>query len=223
MQKCGEIISSVEGELKKEEKHARSLETLKSSHRVYNLITSRHFKAELTFTCLAECPEHIPLLARWGEDKWGYLRRFPGYEVREQILCEKKSNFYVGFFAGQPVAMFMLKDLEAAQKCKKNADEKYQKSYQQFICSTRSQYLLYVYVDENYRGCGFGKQLMLEAKKRAKEGGADYITFSTLTPTLNQFYTQEEIGAAVVHETMDYITHAGKNYAYPAEYLAIKL
>jgi len=205
MRNSREKIPSLGGSLENEEKHPNYSEISKSSHRVYDLITSRYFKPQLTFSCLDKCLEHLPLLAGWAEDKWGYLRRFPGYEVREQILGEKSSIIYVGIFAGQPVAMFMLRDLEADQ-------------YRPY-----SKYLTYVYVDENYRGCGFGKQVMTEAKRLAKEDGAEYVIFSTLTPTLNQFYTQEEIGAKVVHEIIDYIPHEGKNYAYPADSLAIKL
>lgn len=200
--RADEMSSTIEG------RHSNAAETLKFSHRVYDLISSSYFKPKLIFKCLSICPEHIPLLARWGEDKWGYLRQFPGYEVREKIFREKKSDFYVGFYAGQPVAMFMLKDVKDDPKHPHLINFKY---------------LTYVYVDEDYRGCGFGKQLMTKAKLLAKEAGAEFITFSTLTPAINQFYTQDKIGAKVVHEIMDYIPHDGKNHAYPAECLAIKL
>lgn len=57
---------------------------------------------------------------------------------------------------------------------------------------------MYVYVEKDYRGLGFGRQILDEAKKLAKASGANLIVLDTLKPGLNRMY--EKQGAKVLCE-----------------------
>ena len=57
---------------------------------------------------------------------------------------------------------------------------------------------MYVYVSEEVRGLGFGRQIIEEAKRLSIEAGADLIMLDTLKPKLNRMYEQQ--GARVVCE-----------------------
>jgi diamine N-acetyltransferase len=58
--------------------------------------------------------------------------------------------------------------------------------------------LMYVYVKNEYRGLGFGKQVIEKAKELASNTGAKLILLDTLKPSLNGLYKGE--GAEVVCE-----------------------
>lgn len=54
-----------------------------------------------------------------------------------------------------------------------------------------AQELMYVYVDKEYRGLGFGKQILDEAKRLAREAGAELMLLDTLKPGLNRMYEKQ--------------------------------
>ncbi len=137
--------------------------------------------------------DYVPLAAQWAEGEWGYIRNM-GVEYRTRVMCDLSQYVYIGLFAEKPVAMFALlerkfsPDLVAATDCPIHARE-----------------LMYVYVDKNYRGFGFGKQIIDEAKQLAKQAGATLILLDTLKPSLNRFY--EKQGARIVCES-ELFSHA---------------
>ncbi|HFD2318877.1 TPA: GNAT family N-acetyltransferase, partial [Legionella pneumophila] len=151
------------------------------------LFSSALAKHKLTFTRLSDCMEYLPLAAKWAEDEWGYIRN-KGVEYREGVMHALSHDLYIGTYAGQPVAMFALLEHE--------------------LPSSRE--LMYVYVDKEYRGLGFGKQIIEEAKRLTAMAGSDLILLDTLKPSLNRLY--EKHGAKVVCE--------GKLYSHPTDVLS---
>lgn len=69
--------------------------------------------------------------------------------------------------------------------------------------STRShaRALMYVCVDKDYRGLGFGRQIIDEAKRLARAEGADLILLDTLKPNLTRMY-EKKSGAAVCEDRL---------------------
>ncbi|MEI7885110.1 MAG: GNAT family N-acetyltransferase [Clostridia bacterium] len=49
-------------------------------------------------------------------------------------------------------------------------------------------YLEYLWIDENYRGLGYGKKLLDEIEKRVKEKGCKVITLNTFSFQAPEFY-----------------------------------
>ncbi|ANN96323.1 TPA: GNAT family N-acetyltransferase [Legionella pneumophila] len=154
------------------------------------LFSSALAKHKLTFTRLSDCMEYLPLAAKWAEDEWGYIRN-KGVEYREGVMHALSHDLYIGTYAGQPVAMFALLEHE--------------------LPSSRE--LMYVYVDKEYRGLGFGKQIIEEAKRLTAMAGSDLILLDTLKPSLNRLY--EKHGAKVVCE--------GKLYSHPTDVLSMTI
>ncbi|HAT2081714.1 N-acetyltransferase [Legionella taurinensis] len=154
------------------------------------LFSSALAKHKLTFIRLSDCMEYLPLAAKWAEDEWGYIRN-KGVEYREGVMHALSHDVYIGTYAGQPVAMFALLEHE--------------------LPSSRE--LMYVYVDKEYRGLGFGKQIIEEAKRLTAMAGSDLILLDTLKPSLNRLY--EKHGAKVVCE--------GKLYSHPTDVLSMTI
>ncbi|WP_367606648.1 GNAT family N-acetyltransferase [Legionella sp. W05-934-2] len=154
------------------------------------LFSSALAKHKLTFTRLSDCMEYLPLAAKWAEDEWGYIRN-KGVEYRKGVMHALSHDVYIGTYAGQPVAMFALLEHE--------------------LPSSRE--LMYVYVDKEYRGLGFGKQIIEEAKRLTAMAGSDLILLDTLKPSLNRLY--EKHGAKVVCE--------GKLYSHPTDVLSMTI
>ncbi|MDW9178586.1 GNAT family N-acetyltransferase [Legionella pneumophila] len=154
------------------------------------LFSSAVAKHKLTFTRLSDCMEYLPLAAKWAEDEWGYIRN-KGVEYREGVMRMLSQDVYIGTYAGQPVAMFALLEHEVPD----------------------SHELMYVYVDKEYRGLGFGKQVIEEAKRLTAVAGSDLILLDTLKPSLNRLY--EKHGAKVVCE--------GSLFSYPTDVLTIRV
>ncbi|HDS3859693.1 TPA: GNAT family N-acetyltransferase [Legionella pneumophila] len=154
------------------------------------LFSSALAKHKLTFTRLSDCMEYLPLAAKWAEDEWGYIRN-KGVEYREGVMHALSHDLYIGTYAGQPVAMFALLEHE--------------------LPSSRE--LMYVYVDKEYRGLGFGEQIIEEAKRLTAMAGSDLILLDTLKPSLNRLY--EKHGAKVVCE--------GKLYSHPTDVLSMTI
>jgi GNAT superfamily N-acetyltransferase len=154
------------------------------------LFSSALAKHKLTFTRLSDCMDYVSIAAKWAEDEWGYIRN-KGVGYREGVIHTLRNDMYIGTFAGQPVAMFALLEHEFPH----------------------SRELMYVYVDKEYRGLGFGKQIIEEAKCLALEAGADLILLDTLKPNLNRLY--EKHGAKVVCE--------GRLFSHPTDVLRMTI
>ncbi len=131
----------------------------------------------LAFKKLADCMEHLQLLATWTEDEWGYIRN-KGIEARKDIMAALKDNIHIAFYGDLPVGMFGL-----------------------FPHDTHSNIseLMYVYLDKNARGLGFANQIIVKSKKIAKEQGHSLILLDTLKPKLNRLYEKHD--AKVVCES----------------------
>jgi len=165
------------------------------------LFSSALIKHKLTFTKLSDCMDHLLIAAKWAEGEWGYFRN-KGVEFRAEVLRSISDNIYIGTFAGTPVAMFALldhsfhKDLVAGTVKLPHTNE-----------------LMYVYVEKEYRGLGFGKQIVEEAKRVATQSGADLILLDTLKPNLNRLY--EKQGAEFVCE--------GRLLSHPTDIFTIRI
>lgn len=155
------------------------------------LFTSALVEHRLMFTRLTDCMQYLPVAARWAEGEWGYIRN-KGVEYRERVMDALQENVFIGTFAGQPVAMFALLEHESHA----NALE-----------------LMYVYVDRDCRGLGFGNQIIKTAKRLAINKGADLILLETLKPNLDRMY--EKHGAQVICE--------GQLFSHPTELLRLSI
>ena len=155
------------------------------------LFSSALIKHRLTFTNLSECLDNVPLAAKWTEDEWGYIRN-KGVEYRKGLMRDLSDEIYIGTLAGIPVAMFALRP-HSFHKDLVGPTRKLSPAYE----------LSYVYVEKDYRGLGFGKQIIEEAKRFAVKSGAHLILLDTLKPNLNRFY--EKHGAEAVAMTLDLI------------------
>lgn len=138
----------------------------------------------LTFTRLSDCMEHLTLVATWTEDAWGYIRN-KGVEARKEIIREFSDQLYVGFLetpgGRQPVAMFALRDHAFHEDLRAGSSR-----------LPRTRELTYVYVDKNYRGLGFARQIVNESKRLTRESGASLILLDTLRPDLTVMYEKED-------------------------------
>ena len=146
----------------------------------------------LEVVTLKNNPQYLEKVALWGEEKWGYLRGFPGLARRKELLSALADNFYIIHYQKTPIGMFALVDEDNS------------------VNELKFKKLMYVYIDEPFRGLGLGKKIVDMAKQLAKKDGF-IIIFDTLHPNLNQFY--EKQGARVICE--------GETLGYPATVLGI--
>ncbi|HHT0593219.1 TPA: GNAT family N-acetyltransferase [Legionella anisa] len=165
------------------------------------LFSAALFKHKLNFKPLSEGMEYLSLAATWAEGEWGYIRN-KGIEFRKGVLNDMKEHVYIGLLNDQPVALFALFPKEMAPEF----NEK------KFKVPALSE-LMYVYVDKPYRGLGFGKQIIEQAKEIAKSQKAEFIMLDTLKPSLNRFY--ENAGADVIAEN--------QLFSHPTDVLTIRL
>ena len=140
-------------------------------------------------------PEHLEQIARWVEDKWGYLRGFPGMVYRRESLTKIANHIYVVTYKGQLIGSFALFDRSV-----ENGHIKVQrfKVPELKVKGIVAKELMYVYIDEPFRGLGLGKVLINQAKAICQKEGANMIVLDTLNTNLNHFY--ENCGAKVVCE-----------------------
>lgn len=165
------------------------------------LFSSAISKHKLSFTKLSDCIHHLPIVAKWAEDEWGYIRN-KGVEYRMRVMDQIKHNLYVGTLCGKPVAMFALFQYEFDPAVARVFNE-----------TDRVSELMYVYVDKDYRGLGFGRQLIEISKLMSSNDGNDVMIFDTLKPSLNRLY--EKFGADVICE--------GRLFSYPTDVLSMRL
>ena len=150
------------------------------------LFSSALMMHRLAFTPLSGCMQHLTLAATWAEEEWGYIRN-KGVAFREGVLSDMRDQVYIATLNNQPVAMFALLDHEFHPDVQAG--------------STRlphARALMYVCVDKDYRGLGFGRQIVDEAKRLARQVGADLILLDTLKPNLTRMY--EKQGAVEICE-----------------------
>ncbi|MGQ3890213.1 GNAT family N-acetyltransferase [Legionella sp. CNM-1927-20] len=155
------------------------------------LFSSALSKHNLSFIKLADCMEFLSMSAKWAEGEWGYIRN-KGVEYRKSVFNDLKENIYIGLYANQPVSMFALFPHDHLE----NTEE-----------------LMYVYVDKEYRGLGFGHQIIEKAKEIAKSQGNELILFDTLKPQLNRLY--EKHGARVLCES--------RLFSHPTDVLSMSI
>lgn len=129
----------------------------------------------LNFVALDGAEEHLMTVATWAESEWGYIRH-KGVNFRMQQFVELRQSIYVGLLNGAPVAMFALLDHEFTRDLQRDLPN-----------LPHFKQLMFVYVDERYRGLGFGRQIIQEAKQRAQAEGAELV-LDTLKPGLNGLY-----------------------------------
>ncbi len=144
--------------------------------------TSSRVKFNLQIHAFSESgnPAWLEQIAKWVEEKWGYIRGFPGIAFRTEKIAAIQNHFFCVTYANQLIGMFALLDYPSVGKIK-------------------AKELMYVYIDESFRGFGIGRQIIEEAKNKCREQGAQMIILDTLNPNLNHFY--ENCGASVVCES----------------------
>ena len=155
----------------------------------------------LTFTKLADCTQHLTLAATWIEGEWGYIRNL-GVEARKEILTADQNQLYIATLDNQPVAMFALFDYQFHPDLQAGSNQ-----------LPRAKELMYVYVDKDYRDLGFGRQIVNEAKRLARESRANLILLDTLKPHLTRMY--EKQGGVSVCE--------GRLFTEPTEVMRMEL
>lgn len=143
----------------------------KKAQRGLFYLTSHPFQPNLlTIGTLKNNPQWLETAALWGEEKWGYLRGFPGLTRRKELLNQLSNNFYIIAYEKTPIGMFALVDEEAP-----------------FRNTLQFKKLTYVYIDESFRDLGLGKKIIETAKQLAKKQEG-IIIFDTLHPNLDGFY-----------------------------------
>lgn len=139
-------------------------------------------------------------VAEWVEKKWGYIRGFPGMEFRIDNIKKIQDHFFIVTYANQPIGMFALFDYQGMGN--RSANE-----------------LMYVYVEESFRGLGVGKQIIEFAKIKCKEQKKEMMLFDTLNPNLNHFY--KKLGAKIICDSQ-FMVNEGKQ-RYPTTYMRLKV
>jgi diamine N-acetyltransferase len=137
--------------------------------------TSSIIQFHLEIEELSKNPRWLAQAALWTEEKWGYIRGFPGVSKREELLKKISNGFYMVTYGKCAVGMFALFDHDTLPHAKE---------------------LMYVYVDEPFRGLGIGKKIITMAKQISASLSGKIIIFDTLNPNLNRFY--EKQGAEAV-------------------------
>ena len=151
----------------------------------------------IKFLRLEDLQETIPIITRWAENEWGYIRNM-GIEYRENIFREfiKEENTclpicYVAVIDGsynnstkRPVGMFVLEESKGEFLERQSAVE-----------------LTYVYVDSPFRYRGIGALIVQKAVEVVRGYAKNIIVFETLRPSLNRFY--ERLGAKRIRGDWD--------------------
>lgn len=165
--------------------------------------TKEKFKFNLKMHNLLEenNPKWVKQVAQWVEDKWGYIRGFPGMEYRVNAIKEIQNNFFIVTYANQPIGMFALFDYHGMGKI-------------------QAKELMYVYVEESFRGLGIGKTIIELAKIKCKEQKKEMMLFDTLNPNLNHFY--EKLGAKSICESQFMVDKGKRRYPTTCLRLSVK-
>jgi len=142
-------------------------------------------KLQVNILDLKEEPEHIPTLADWHHNEWGYLN--PDGSVQNRI---EKMQSYLGI--GLIPITFIAKEQSrlagSAAIVKHDMDTKLE----------LSPWLASVFVAPEYRQKGIGTKLVLHAMEKAKDVGV--TTLYLFTPNKEHFY--KELGWATFSEEL---------------------
>jgi len=152
-------------------------------------------------------PDFFEQIAKWIEDKWGYIRHFPGMAFRRESLAGLAEHMYVLTYAEKLVGCFALIDRETTPE--------------QIRHGIHAKELMFVYLDETFRGLGIGKEMIETAKKLCVQQGANMLVLDTLNPNLNHFY--ESCGATVVCDSLFTVKHNGELLVHPSTLMKIDL
>lgn len=160
--------------------------------------TKKKFPYELKVSKLTDdkSGKWLKQVAEWVENKWGYIRSFPGIDFREKSIQQLKDYFYIVTYADQPVGMFALIDKEDMRK-------------------GLTKELMYLYVDESFRDLGVGSKIMRIAKEKCQEEGTTRMVLDTLNTNLNGFYNRH--GAKWSGESLLHFK-GRKEYKYELRY-----
>ncbi|SBS29258.1 N-acetylglutamate synthase [Marinomonas spartinae] len=124
---------------------------------------------------LADEPQHIPMLAKWHHDEWGYLN--PKGSVEQRI--EKMERYLSG---GLVPSTFIAKEgqtvLGSAAIIENDMDTH----------TELTPWLASVFVAPDHRGKGIGSMLIHHILERARL--EKYETLYLFTPTKEQFYSR---------------------------------
>ncbi|MFN7039052.1 MAG: hypothetical protein ACK4OM_05765 [Alphaproteobacteria bacterium] len=152
-------------------------EIKKFSPYVLDYTSHTKFKSKLKLHNLAQSDneEWLFKAAKWCEDKWGYLRNYPGIEKRIELVNNMKDKLYIITYDNLPIGMFAFREFV------KENDILYSR-----LKETKS--LTYFYIEQNCRNIGIGGQVIEMIKDKAHELGIRNLTFGTLNPKLNAFY-----------------------------------
>jgi hypothetical protein len=153
---------------------------------------------------LPNTPQHYDWLlqaAEWAENKWGYMRGFPGIEKRIELILAKQKTFYLALYIDQDkqshlIGTFSLTpndmDVEAEATFQKNKTY-----YVKPLPNNKSTTLSYFYIHDNFREFGFGSQMLEMAKELSKAAEMTMVAH-VLTSNLYGFYKKR--GAEFVAE-----------------------
>jgi GNAT superfamily N-acetyltransferase len=118
-----------------------------------------------------------------------------GMDYRRSAIMKIADHFHVMTYAGQLIGCFALFDREVTNGQIK--DDRFKVSELK-VKGINAKELMYVYIDEPFRGLGLGKELMKKVRVLCTNDNANMIVLDTLNPNLNHFY--EKCGATVVCE-----------------------
>ena len=124
---------------------------------------------------LAEHIEHVPLLAKWFHDQWGYLS--PGYTIEERTVRVRakaqREAIPIAFIAtdnGKPVGSASLVECDMDSH------------------SHLTPWLSSVYVESSSREQGVGEALLSRVIQEAQQLG--YLSLYLWTPSEEKFYSK---------------------------------
>jgi len=165
-------------------------------------------KPEIEIYSLSHNSDWIHVATNWSSE------HSTGLIADEEGFVEANKNFYYMLVYGknefaQPIGMFALFDIPIDPIIKAISINNKPPIIKELNC---------VYISKNFRGLGIGATLIREAKKIAKDLGADMIVFDTLNPNLNHFYKKN--GAKVICESR---YPKGERNSNPTTVLSISL
>lgn len=168
-----------------------------------------HYRFNLNCTRLSNLnrPDYFEKIAEWIENKWGYVRGYPGMEFRRASLARIAEYMHVITYGDTLVGCFALIDTEATPD--------------QLRHDIRSKELMFVYIDEQFRGLGIGKQMIETAKNICRAQGKNMLVLDTLNPNLNHFY--ERCGATVVTDALFTVNHDDQLRIHPSTIMRFDL
>lgn len=140
------------------------------------------FKYNVEITALRDMDDarlkaqYITQIAKWSEQRWGYINKFPGIAFQEQDIRRFEHTYFILRYGGTLIGMFALATYNSTDTL-----------------------LSSVYIDEPMRGLGLGTLIVNHAKQLSSQAGARSMVLNTLSPLINRFYLKN--GATMVCES----------------------